>query len=253
MTWDDELDAFERCSPQFQRECFIGNLTAKCGPLNLVNGRMRAFCTDEQLGTIPASSIRRLSIAIKAADSSEDIISCANFQNIEPECSIVEFRTRGRRGIYGNLLFYQNDPNDRTFVRTYVTGLRQVNGSFEIREDPVPEDGDCSELGNIIVKPGAAPVIGVPVPSDGIQTGDTVILGNLGPKLTIPNGAQSYRETVASSYLPLFGPYNITGHSLVLVRDDTGEPWACGTIERWHPFPVSLIASISGYQESTKK
>ena len=123
-------------------------------------------------------------------------------------------------------------------------------------EDPArPEykiQSDCSNstLGPIIMRPGA-PIVGVPPGSD--QTGDTVILGNLGPKLTIPAGSQSYRETASSSYLPLFGPYNITGHSLVLVQDDTGEPLACGTINRWHPFPQRLVASITGYQESTKK
>ena len=214
---------------------------------------MRAFCTDEQLGVVPRSYLRRTSVAIKDANSAQNIIACAGFQTIEPECAIVEFRTRGRRGIYGNLLFYQNDPNDRTFVRTYVTGLRKISGSFEIRENPVPEDGNCSNVGAIVIRPGAAPVIGVPVSSGASQTGDTVVLGNLGPKLTIPEGAQNYRETAASSYLPLFGPYNITGNSLVLVRDDNGQPWACGTIRRWHPFPETLIASISGYQESTKK
>lgn len=263
-TWHDEHDAFDRCSPQFQRECHIGNLTGKCGPLQLRNGRIRACCTDEQLGTIPFNKISELSLAIQGANGAPNVIACASAQPIDPECAIVTFMSSRRMGLFGNLLFYQSDPNDRTFVRTYVTGLRQVNASFVIRENPVPDpmpdparpgytiQSDCSNtsLGPIIMRPGA-PVIGVPPGTD--VTGDTVILGNLGPKLTIPPGSQNYRVTASSSYLPLFGPYNITGHSLVLVRDDTGEPWACGTINRWHPFPERLVASLTGYQESTKK
>ena len=226
---------------------------------------MRACCTDEQLGTIAENTLSRLSLAIQDANGGFNVIACESAQPINPECALVTFQSSRTRGIFGNLLFYQDDPNDRTFVRTYVTGLRQENASFIIRENPVPapvEDptrpgykirSNCSNttLGPIIMRPGA-PVVGVP-PSGSDQTGDTVILGNLGPKLTIPAGSQSYRETASSSYLPLFGPYNITGHSLVLVQDDTGEPLACGTIERWHPFPERLVASIAGYQESTKK
>ena len=226
---------------------------------------MRACCTDEQLGTIAENTLSRLSLAIQDANGGFNVIACESAQPINPECAIVRFQSSRTRGIFGNLLFYQDDPNDRTFVRTYVIGLRQENASFIIRENPVPapvEDpqrpgykiqSNCSNttLGPIIMRPGA-PVVGVPPPGSD-QTGDTVILGNLGPKLTIPAGSQSYRETASSSYLPLFGPYNITGHSLVLVQDNTGEPLACGTIERWHPFPERLVASLTGYQESTKK
>ena len=226
---------------------------------------MRACCTDEQLGTIAENTLSRLSLAIQDANGGFNVIACESAQPINPECARVTFQSSRTRGIFGNLLFYQDDPNDRTFVRTYVIGLRQENASFIIRENPVPapvEDpqrpgykiqSNCSNttLGPIIMRPGA-PVVGVPPPGSD-QTGDTVILGNLGPKLTIPAGSQSYRETASSSYLPLFGPYNITGHSLVLVQDNTGEPLACGTIERWHPFPERLVASITGYQESTKK
>ena len=223
---------------------------------------MRACCTDEQLGTIAENTLSGLSLAIQGANGVFNVIACESAQPIYPECALVTFQSSRTRGIFGNLLFYQNDPNDRTFVRTYVTGLRQENVSFIIRENPVPApvrdptrpgykiQPDCSNttLGPIITRPGAQ---GVPLSSD--VTGDTVILGDLGPKLTVPAGSQSYRETASSSYLPLFGPYNITGHSLVLVQDDTGEPLACGTINRWHPFPERLVASIAGYQESTKK
>ena len=48
------------CSQTEHRTCRFGDLTTKCGPLQLVNNRIRAQCTDNQLGFVLFSTLDRL-------------------------------------------------------------------------------------------------------------------------------------------------------------------------------------------------
>ena len=235
---------FERCGsgPNMQRLCPLGDMTRKCGPLTIENGRGRVFCTDSQLGTVPFSYLRPLSVVIRDGVDNE-VISCAALTKFKPECAVARFQNRQ---LFGDVFFYQATPFDRTFVRSFITGFRQSNPRLLIRENAVPPNGSCVGLGEILRKQGPI-AFGVPITPGATLTGDSVLLGNLDPKIPISPDAQGLHSVSASSYLPLFGPYNIIGHSLSFETDEG--TIGCATIESLHPVPDDLVASILGFQE----
>ena len=242
---------YSECSAQKQRACPVGDLSRKCGQINFINGRARLFCTDNQLGSIRTSDLvnkqasQPVSVAFTdAASLSAPILACGELEAVQPQVARVEFQS-ANRVINGQIVFYQASPNDRTYARTYVTGLRGMNVRMEIR---VNGDGTCTSVSgaSLLRKPGSSTtIIGRPVGA--VKTGDAVVLGNLSTKLRIPPGSQSYRVTTSTPYLPLFGPYSVVGNTLVLT-DANGQELACGLIVRWNDYPTGLAASILGYQ-----
>ena len=251
-----EYQDFNRCGflpPQSQRECFIGDFTSKCGPLNFgPTGRARICCVDEQLGTHPLTSIEPLTLVIKDENFSEDIIACATSKPANPLCARAKFRTRTQ---FIQLYFVQLDPHDRTFVHAYVIGLNGQGGYFEIHENPVPDgasqhvicdDFSDSGLGGVFDKQGGRLFSdGESSGGTGRTGGNTLPVGVLDRKLTDFRGQASYTTTDFSHFLPLFGPFSIIGRSLVLFDAD-GNPIACGNIEL-NKLPASMIDSILGY------
>lgn len=211
-----------------------------------MNGRARLFCTDNQLGSIRTSDLvnkqasQPVSVTISEAAA---ISACGELEASQPQVARVEFRSDNRI-INGQIVFYQASPNDRTYARTYITGLRRMNVTMEIRANG---DGTCASVprGSLLRKPGSSRIIGRPVGA--VKTGDAVVLGNLSTKLRIPPGSQSYRVTTSTPYLPLFGPYSVVNNTLVLTNA-SGQELACGSIVRWNDYPTGLAASILGYQ-----
>ena len=209
-----------------------------------MNGRARLFCTDNQLGSIRTSDLvnKQASqpVSVTILDGAA-ISACGELEAAQPQVARVEFKNSV---INGQIAFYQASPNDRTYARTYVTGLRRMNVTMEIRAGG---DGTCASVdgGSLLRKPGSSRAIGRPVGV--VKTGDAVVLGNLSTKLRIPPGSQSYRVTTSTPYLPLFGPYSIVDNTLVLTNAN-GQELACGLIVRWYDYPSGLAASILGYQ-----
>ena len=245
---EDRAFITSRCSEGNQRECFIGDLASKCGSLDVSSeGRIKAFCTDEQLGLVPRSSISPLTLVVQGANGSDDRIACCTNLPVEPKAAYVYFRTRT---LFGNMLFYQTGPHDRTFVRTYVIGLNGEAGYFQIHENACPPGVGCDDdvVGDIYDKPGTRLYGNGVFSGAGIDTGNLGPIGRLDPKLSDISSANSYRRTDSSSYLPLFGPYSIIGRCLVLYNAE-GEPWACSTIMDWSPIPERIVPSILGYQK----
>ena len=164
-------------------------------------------------------------------------------EKLQPQVAQVEFKSST---IFGQITFYQASPNDRTYARTYITGIGNKQVSLAIY---TLGDGTCDQASNagIFRKPGPATrLIGRPIGA--VKTGDAVILGNLSTKLNIPPNLQSYRVTTSTAYLPLFGPYSIVDNTLALV-DANGALLACGLIKRQNDYPTGLAASILGYQD----
>lgn len=246
QTYGEQSGAvYSNCGQLKQRECPVGALFRKCGPVNFMNGRARLFCTDNQLGSIRTSDLvnKQASqpVSVILLDGAA-ISACGELETAQPQVARVEFKNDV---INGQIVFYQASPNDRTYARTYVTGLRRMNVSMEIRTDG---DGTCASVAgtSLLKKPGSSTtIVGRPVGE--VKTGDAVVLGNLSTKLRIPPGSQSYRVTTSTPYLPLFGPYSVVGNTLVLTNAN-GEDLACGLIVRWNDYPTGLAASILGYQ-----
>ena len=222
-------------------------------------GRAQEFCTDNQLGTVPCSYFYTkkgnpptvTSLVIRDVDANNTILGCSQLGPPAPpqvaQCTFHSSR------FYGDFLFYQASPNDRTRIKTFLIGINGADVSLVIREGPTPDDYNCNELGPILQKSRILNQNGIgaaffPRPVDGgIKTGDSGILGSLGGILDIPAGAFSYRVKRTTNFLPLFGQCSIIGNSLVLVGAD-GTRLGCCTITRTTQYSNTEIASLLGFQ-----
>ena len=244
-TFPDEIMmmAFDDCSRMEQRACPIGNLTAKCGRVVFENGKYRAFCNDDQLGLVPLSLITD---TVLVFEDENGVVDCQPWQTIHQQCARVHCIKRPR--VFIDMLFFQYDPGDRTHVRSHVTGLDGTSAYLQIRENKVEDRDDCSNLGPVYDKPGpkltATPISGDP-------TGDSLPVGTLEFKISSIRGEQSLRRQDTTSWLPLFGPYNITNRAMILV-DENGERITCCNVEPIPDASEELVASILGYQEEAK-
>lgn len=218
----------------------MGAISRKCGQLEFVNGRARFFCTDNQIGSTPRSYLFDdgvTSVVAVVRDENDNLLGCANLEMVAPLVGRSQFRTSTA---FGDFLFWQTGPDDRTYVRAHLTGLRGDDFSLRIYASPVGMTGECNAtaLGGVYCKPGRIAVL----------PGTTATIGNLDTLLPLGAGQTSLRTTVSSSTLPLFGPYSILGRTLALVRDDTDEIVACNTIMRDEEYPPGELASLLGYQ-----
>ncbi len=238
---------------QEHRLCRLGDLVTKCGPLELVNGRMRLCCTDNQLGLIPFSTlhsaINNHFISVRVGDTNVMSDGCARFDKIRPQVAKAKLSSKD---IFVTVFFYQASPLDRTFIQANIKSIRQRDISVLIRENAVVDEKDCSDaaLGSVLSKPNGE-IFSRPLSRNGIKTGDAFLIGNLGSAIPIPSGSQRISSRSSSHYIPLFGPNSIIGRSLVVVEtlsDGTMAPLACGNIERLTTYPDSIFASFTGYQ-----
>ena len=233
-----------------QRECAIGDLTSKCGPLNFENRRARLFCTDSQLGTISRSQLlselnygERLTVRIGDSDGSD--LGCAPLGFARPRTATAQFSTSTT---FGSFQFWQNGPDDRTMVRPHLTGLgRGGPFSLMIFEGIGPASDPCNRtlLGNVYTRPRGA--FTLPVSTSGILTGDSCLLGNLNSILPLNDDASFLRSSGSSNFLPLFGPYSIIGRTLALLRADNTIV-ACSPIMCIDCTP-GRFSSLLGYQD----
>lgn len=241
-------DHLFNCGLNNQRECIIGDLSSKCGDLEFVNGRARLLCTDNQLGSIRRDYLfdkrhpeHALMVVIR--DNEGRPLGCAVLEMPAPQLGRAQFRTLS---VFGDFFFWQNGPDDRTYVRTHLTGLRGTDYSLRIFENTaiMTHPCDLDELGNVFSKQGGEFIL----PAN-LLTNDAGAIGNLDSLLVLVEGQQSLRTTVSSSFLPLFGPYTILGRTLGLVNEETGVVEACNTIMRQEDYPQGELASLLAYQD----
>lgn len=239
------MGAFDGCSQENQRACPIGNLTAKCGPVNVdENGKYRAFCNDDQLGLVPQSLITD---TVLVFEDENGVVDCQPWQTIHQQCARVHCTKRPR--VFIDMLFFQYDPGDRTHIRSHVTGLDGTSAYLQIRENKVENRDNCDDLGPVYDKPGPNNFVGTPISGD--PTGDSLAVGTLEFKISNIRGEQSLRRQDTTSWLPLFGPYNITNRAMILV-DENGRRITCCNVEPIPDASDELVASILGYQEEAK-
>lgn len=239
---------------QEHRRCRFGDLVAKCGPLQLIDGRMRLCCTDNQLGLIPFSTFYSPShnhyISVKVGDmNAPGPDGCARFDKVRPQKAKAHF---SGKDIFGTVVFYQASPLDRTFIQTHISSIRRRDVSFLIREMAVVDEKMCTAaaLGPVFSRSNSQ-IFSRPLSSSGIKTGDAFSIGSLGSAIPIAAGSQRVSSRSSSHYVPLFGPHSIVGRSLVIVENvpDVGAvPLACGSIERLTTYPDGEFGSFTGFQ-----
>ncbi len=238
------------CEPTNQRECAIGDLSGKCGNLEFQSGRARELCIDNQLGVTPRDYLfderypqNALSVVIR--NSSGQALGCAQLDMVQPLVGRAQFRTATA---FGDLLFWQTGPDDRTYIRAHITGLRGTDYSLRVFSEKLQMDETCSfeNLGAMFSKRGGEFILpGIP---NGPPTDDASTVGNLDNLLPLNPGDESLRTTVSTSHLPLFGPHSILQRTVGFVNEESGEVEACGVVMRQVEYPPSELASLLGYQ-----
>ena len=223
-------DPSETCSQTQHRTCRLGDLTNKCGPLQLINNRIRTQCTDNQLGMVSFSIFDRLAISI---DQGITILDYAQLNEVMPAGAYVSFNF-DRRRVAVNLAFSQLTPQDPTMYRTYVTGLDGQAGNIVVFDGE-----DCDNLGSVLNYPGELPT-SLPV------TGDQYPVGELGPKMGGVLGRDYLRTQGLSSNIPLTGPVNITGKPITVLFQN-GSVWGCGMVEDYYNMPYTPPEDVIDY------
>ena len=221
-------DPGETCSQTEHRTCSLGDLTSKCGPLQLVNNRIRTQCTDNQLGLVSFSTLDRLAVSI---DQGIMILDCAQLNEEMPAGAYVNF---GFDRVTVNLAFSQLSPQDPTMFRTYVVGLNGQAGNIVVFDGE-----DCSNLGNVLNYPGELPT-SLPV------TGDQYPVGELGPKMGGVLGMDYLRNQGLSSNIPLTGPVNVTGKPITVLYQN-GSVWGCGMVADYYNMPYMPPDDVIDY------
>ena len=223
-------DPSETCSQTQHRTCFLGDLTSKCGPLSLVNNRIRTQCTDNQLGLTSFSTLDRLAVTIDDAVL-PTILDCAQLNEVMPAGAYVNFNFDR---VYVNLAFSQLSPQDPTMYRTYVVGLDGQAGNIVVFDGE-----DCDNLGNVLNYPGELPT---PLP----VTGDQYPVGELGPKMGGVLGKDYLRNQGLSSNIPLTGPVNIIDKPITVLFQN-GSVWGCGMVGNYYNMPYTPPDDVIDY------
>lgn len=208
-------------------------------------------CSDSQLGTVPPEYLfdkrdPESALLVVVRDASGAVLGCSQLESVAPQVGRTQIRTRT---IAGDFVFWQTGPDDRTYVRAHVTGLRGRNYALRVYTNMVEGNKECTpeNLGDVFSKPGGEFVL--PGNLNGPPTNDASSIGNLDALLTLEEGQKSLRTTVTSSFLPLFGPYSIQERTLGLLNEMTGKVEACGVIMRDAEYPPSEVASLQGFQD----
>ena len=217
------------CSQTEHRECRLGDLTTKCGPLQLENNRIRAQCTDNMLGFTSFSTIDRTVASI--TNQSNMILDCAQLNEHMSAGGYVNF---GFNGGYANIAFSQLTPYDPTMYRTNVVGLNGQAGNIVVYDG-----SDCDNLGNVLDYPGNLPIAN-PV------TSDQYPVGELGPKMGGVMGKDYLCTQGLSSNIPLTGPVNIIDKPIAVLYEN-GSLWGCGMVEDYYNMPYNPPTDIFDY------
>ena len=201
------------CSQSQHCSCPVGDLTAKCGPLQLTNNRIQAQCIDGQFMLGLPNTVNNFVVSI--SDQSKTILDCSQLREQFPAKAYVNFQFKGG---FVNLRFSQLSPYSPTRYHSYVVGL---NGQAS---NIVVYDGtNCSNLGNVLGYPGRLPVAN-PI------TSDQYSVGELGPKMGGLVGRNYLRNEGSSSNIPLTGEVNILDKPIALLSKE-GHVLGCGLVK----------------------
>lgn len=226
-----------------QRNCYIGDLNNKCGPIESGTGGFRNFCTDTQLAVVDQNDINSLAVVVE--DENGTVIACSMFAEWMERTARAYIYSRNAR-VFMDVLFYQTDPHDDTYVRLYVSGLDPDKcHQLQIRERAITESTQqCSGLG-----PVYEPRVGFAnsLPRSGVlQTGDKDFLGDLTNKLPRLCGSSRYGFTARTAYVPLFWEYDVLDHAVVVIEEGSERDLACANIVPHNAYDLRRI-SLTGY------
>ena len=231
------------CSETNHRTCSLGDLTAKCGALSVVNSQIRAFCTDNQLGLVSFSTVDRAVLSILAPLSNR-IMECVQLEEQRPSGAIISFRNR--RGVsapvFVHVVLSQLTQFVPIYYRTYIIRLNGEAENLIVYDGDNPNYRDCTNLGDVL---GGASTVANPVTSNQFPAGE------IGPKIGGLLGKQELRGHGLTTSIPLSGSLSIIGRPVALTRSD-GTIWGCSEVKNYYNAPYLPPDDIEEYLDIWK-
>ena len=199
------------CSPSNIDACAVGDLSGKLGTISVSSnpiGGMIGAWTD---GSLQNRTINGLSVGLRAANGSRELLACANIVKLSVTSGIVDTDD--------NTLFTisQRSPFDPTTINVDTDipiANYQINVDGNVRDS---ENARC--YSNEVFQPFE--------PFDAMNTNetfDTNAVGDLSGKHMIVGGA-----VLSDTILPLTNLYSALGHNVMVTPSD-GSPATCGTL-----------------------
>ena len=244
-----ESDYSERCganSTSFQQNCEIGDLSNKGAPFDVENRVTKQYYTDTDLPLVGGDiSIASRSVVIHDANRAGERIACSNISVYQPLEAVANF---DENGISGSIQFFQQSPFDPTQVRVNLEGLSGNTDGYHVHVTPVGPDfvGSPTKcLGEYTG--GHWNPINVDYMMVPPVTSDQYEVGDLSGKFGGLSGLNQISEVYFDQNVPLFGPYNIIGRSIVIHRPG-GDRLICSNIEHVRPvIQVVTLVNTTGF------
>ena len=227
------------CSQSYHHTCPLGDLTAKCGTLSVVNRHMRAFCTDNQLGLVPFSTLNQTVLRI-LAPLSNLTMECVQLEEQHPSGAIINFRNLSTQpAVSVDVVFSQLTQFHPIYYRTHIIKLNGDAANLIVYDGDNPDLNTCTNLGDVLGRKGT-----VANP----RTCDQFPAGELGPKIGCLKGKQELHTYGLTSSIPIS---DIIGKPVALTRLD-GTIWGCGKVQDYYNAPYSLPDNVVDYLDIWK-
>nr|XP_027206305.1 uncharacterized protein LOC113799809 [Dermatophagoides pteronyssinus] len=224
------------CSTDDQRNCKIGDLSAKHGQIVVGNNNNRyskKFFIDMHLPLDYLESSRNLFVIIYWKNQNNKIMTCAKITPLQSKEVRAHFDSDG---VKGDIMLKQNYKIDPTIMTIKLDNLRGRGRYYYIHQFPIVQkqtknDDLCGQVGDRYN----------PFNIDSSQnlttttiqdTNDQYEVGDLSGKhgtLSQIQDIQTYFNSHIDFNLPLFGVHSVVGRSIVIHKSD-GQRWICANI-----------------------
>ncbi|XP_043268911.1 uncharacterized protein Rsod isoform X2 [Venturia canescens] len=249
----------ERCTAKQITLCRVGDLT-RHGSLSIAGRKRdgsritRRLFTDSSLPLSGPHSILGKSLVLY-----DDHGPVARGERLG--CSIVS-RVYRRKGVAkdwfsnskdpvlrGKFEFIQQTEYDVTDVETMLESLDGITSAYHVHMTPIELDLEFPCEATTLYgryNPQNVSIDNSPHPGEG--TSDQYAIGDLSGKFGTLDNRKRYAITQNDTMLPLFGPRNILGRSIVIHKKHKNVRWACSNIERGYaPSEARELRGIASF------
>ncbi|KAK2722112.1 uncharacterized protein LOC136034475 [Artemia franciscana] len=246
IVYDPLSSDSQECSKEKPENCTVGDLSSKLGHVTVSSSNTRSgkiLHNDPHLILPDLSGPRQLYVVLFEDETSNNFLTCARLTELKPRKSQALFSSKG---IKGTVIFEQRSPFDPTRLELSLTGLNKTAGGFHVHEFPFSpplksDDLVCRNTAGHYNPFGWNPQDS---PPPGKGSSDMYELGDLSGKFGNLQGLDEKIESYYDPSLPLYGPYTISGRSIVVHYASDGGRWTCANIE---PIGVNFITAAATF------